>query len=53
MRRFRVTYELNGEVSAYIIYARSKYNAKLSFYLLFPMAKTLKVEEESDEQEIY
>ena len=46
---FRITYELGGEVSAYVLQATSKYNAKQRFYLLFPRAEILKVEVE-DEQ---
>lgn len=46
MKRFRITYELSGEVSAYVLQASSKYNAKQRFYLLFPRAEILKVEVE-------
>lgn len=46
LRRFRITYELGGEVSAYLLEASSKYNAKQRFYLLFPRAEILKVEVE-------
>lgn len=48
MRRFRITYELGGEVSAYVLQANSKYNAKQRFYLLFPRAEILKVEVEDE-----
>lgn len=48
MRRFRITYELDGFVSAYIIGASSKYNAKQRFYVLFPRAEILKVEVEEE-----
>ncbi len=48
MRQFRITYELDGEVSAYLIYASSKYNAKQRFYLLFPKANVIRVEFQED-----
>jgi hypothetical protein len=50
MKRFRITYELGGEVSAYVLQASSKYNAKQRFYRIFPRAEILKVEVE-DEQD--
>ena len=43
-QKFRITYELDGEVSAYLIDATSKYNAKQRFYRIFPRAEILKVE---------
>lgn len=46
MRSFRITYELDGWVSSYVLSARSKYNAKQRFYVIFPKAQIIKVEEE-------
>lgn len=48
MKRFRITYELGGEVSAYVLQASSKYNAKQRFYRIFPRAEILKVEVEDE-----
>lgn len=48
LRRFRITYELDGEVSAYVLEASSKYNAKQRFYLLFPRAEIIRVEVEDE-----
>jgi hypothetical protein len=48
MRRFRITYELGGEVSSYVLNASSKYNAKQRFYLLFPRAEIIRVEVEDE-----
>lgn len=48
MRSFRITYELDGMVSAYVLSARSKYNAKQRFYVIFPKAQIIKVEEEHE-----
>lgn len=48
MKLFRITYELGGEVSAYLIYASSKYNAKQRFYVLFPKATVIRVEFEEE-----
>lgn len=43
------TFELGGEVSAYVLQATSKYNAKQRFYLLFPRAEIIKVEPAGEE----
>ena len=48
LRQFRITYELDGWVSAYMLEASSKYNAKQRFYLLFPSAKIIKVEVDAE-----
>ena len=48
LKKYRITYELGGEVSSYILNASSKYNAKRRFYLLFPRAEILKVEVEDE-----
>ena len=48
LRRFRSTYGLGGEVSAYVLEASSKYNAKQRFYRIFPRAEVLKVEVEDE-----
>lgn len=49
VRRFRITYEFAGFVSAYIVEASSKYNAKQKFYVKFPRAKVLKIEPVGEE----
>ena len=46
LRKYRITFELDGEVSAYELKAHSKYNAKQVFYLYYPTASVLKVEDE-------
>ena len=43
-RKFRITYEFVGFVSADIVEASSKYNAKQKFYNKYPRAAILKVE---------
>lgn len=48
LQRYRVTYELDGWVSAYVLEATSKYNAKQRFYLEFPKASIIKVEVEEE-----
>ena len=48
LRRYRVTYELDGWVSAYVLEATSKYNAKQRFYLDFPKARIIKVEVDNE-----
>jgi hypothetical protein len=47
-KKYRITYELGGEVSAYVLEASSKYNAKQRFYRIFPRAEILKVEVEDE-----
>jgi hypothetical protein len=49
-KKFRITYEFAGVVSAYIVSASSKYSAKQKFYVEYPRAEILKVEVE-DEQD--
>ena len=48
-RRFRITYEFAGFVSAYILSASSKYSAKQKFYVEYPRAKIIKIEEETED----
>lgn len=48
LRRFRITYDLDGWVSAYVVDASSKYNAKQRFYLHFPSARIIKVEVDAE-----
>lgn len=43
-KKFRITYEFAGFVSAYIVSASSKYSAKQKFYVEHPRAEILKVE---------
>ena len=43
-QKFKVVYEFAGFVSADLIEASSKYNAKKRFYVKNPRAKILKVE---------
>ena len=49
LQKFRITYELDGEVSAYLVDATSKYNAKQRFYRIFPRAEILKMEPVGEE----
>ena len=44
LRKFRITCEFGGWVSAYEVEASSKYNAKQRFYRDYPRATILKVE---------
>ena len=44
IRKFRITYEISGFVSADIVEASSKYSAKQKFYVKYPRATILKIE---------
>lgn len=49
-QKYKITYiEINGEVSACLIEANSKYNAKQKFYLRYPRATVIKIEPVGDE----
>lgn len=45
LRRFKITYVLCGREGSHELLASSKYNAKQRFYLLFPRAEIVRVEE--------
>ena len=45
IRKFRVVYNLYGVEEAYELQVSSKYNAKQRFYLLYPRAEIVRVEE--------
>lgn len=49
LQKFRITYEFAGFVSAYIVEASSKYNAKQKFYVVYPRAKVIKIEPAGEE----
>ena len=49
IRKFRITYEISGFVSADIVEASSKYNAKQRFYLKCPRAAIIKIEPVGEE----
>ena len=44
-RRFKIIYRLDGCEGEHKLPARSKYNAKQQFYILFPRAEIVRVEE--------
>lgn len=45
LRSFRIVYLLKGREESYELLASSKYNAKQRFYLFFPRAEIVKIEE--------
>lgn len=45
IKKFRIVYSLSGREESYELLASSKYNAKQRFYLFFPRAEIVKVEE--------
>ena len=51
LKKFRITYEFSGWVSAYEVEASSKYNAKQKFYNKYPRAKVIKIELEDVDDE--
>lgn len=48
-KKFKIVYDLDGYVSACIVEANSKYNAKQNFYLKYPRATVIKIEPVGDE----
>lgn len=47
-RQFKVIYVIDGREGEHKLPARSKYNAKQQFYILFPRAEIVRVEEVED-----
>ncbi len=51
LRKFKIVYEFAGVVSAYLVEASSKYDAKQRFYRVYPRAKIIKIEPVGNEYE--